>query len=56
MGAGASSQAAFEHMLACTMILGEAMVNGLDPRYVRFPGTQCNAMEWRITSLQLVFE
>ncbi|GLE08262.1 hypothetical protein PINS_up019313, partial [Pythium insidiosum] len=37
MGAGASSQAAFEHMLACTMILGEAMVNGLDPRYVRFP-------------------
>ncbi|KAJ0412376.1 hypothetical protein ATCC90586_009566 [Pythium insidiosum] len=37
MGSGASSQAAFEHMLACTMILGEAMVNGLDPRYVRFP-------------------
>ncbi|KAF1330426.1 hypothetical protein FI667_g5234, partial [Globisporangium splendens] len=38
MGAGASSQASFEQMLACTMILGEAMVQGLDPRFVRFPG------------------
>uniref|UniRef100_K3X801 U-box domain-containing protein n=1 Tax=Globisporangium ultimum (strain ATCC 200006 / CBS 805.95 / DAOM BR144) TaxID=431595 RepID=K3X801_GLOUD len=37
MGAGASSQASFEQMLACTMILGEAMVQGLDPRFVRFP-------------------
>lgn len=25
-------------MLACTMLLGEAMVQGLDPRFVRFPG------------------
>ncbi|DAZ96418.1 TPA: hypothetical protein N0F65_012499 [Lagenidium giganteum] len=37
MGGGASSHGAFEQMLACTMILGEAMVQGLDPRYVRFP-------------------
>ncbi|TYZ67798.1 hypothetical protein PybrP1_001786 [[Pythium] brassicae (nom. inval.)] len=37
MGGGASSQGSFEQMLACTMILGEAMVQGLDPRFVRFP-------------------
>lgn len=38
MGGGASSEASFQQMLACTMLLGEAMVHGLDPRFVRFPG------------------
>ncbi|KAG6615490.1 Ankyrin repeat domain-containing protein 27 [Phytophthora cinnamomi] len=37
MGGAASTQASFEQMLACTMILGDAMVQGLDPRFVRFP-------------------
>ncbi|RLN74258.1 hypothetical protein BBJ28_00009014 [Nothophytophthora sp. Chile5] len=37
MGGAASTPAAFEQMLACTMILGDAMVQGLDPRFVRFP-------------------
>ncbi|KUF96757.1 Ankyrin-2 [Phytophthora nicotianae] len=36
MGGAASTQT-FEQMLACTMILGDAMVQGLDPRFVRFP-------------------
>lgn len=37
MGGAVSTQASFEQMLACTMILGDAMVQGLDPRFVRFP-------------------
>ncbi|POM57306.1 Hypothetical protein PHPALM_38198 [Phytophthora palmivora] len=37
MGGAASTQASFEQMLACTMLLGDAMVQGLDPRFVRFP-------------------
>lgn len=37
MGGAASTHGAFEQMLACTMILGQAMATGLDPRYVRFP-------------------
>ncbi|GMF13943.1 unnamed protein product [Phytophthora lilii] len=37
MGGAASTQTSFEQMLACTMILGDAMVQGLDPRFVRFP-------------------
>lgn len=37
MGGAASTQSSFDQMLACTMLLGDAMVQGLDPRFVRFP-------------------
>lgn len=37
MGGGISSEKDLEEVLACTMMIGEAMIQGLDPRYIRFP-------------------
>ena len=37
MGAGASTERELEAVLACSVLIGEAMMQGLDPRYVRFP-------------------
>ncbi|KAH9125949.1 hypothetical protein AeMF1_003529 [Aphanomyces euteiches] len=37
MGGGISTQGDLSQMIACTMMIGEAMFQGLDPRYVRFP-------------------
>jgi hypothetical protein len=38
MGGGISTEGDLGQMIACTMMLGEAMFHGMDPRYVRFPG------------------
>ena len=54
MGGGASSQAAFEQMIAATMILGEAMVQGLDPRFVRFPGETMDDVKMTCSGLMAV--
>ncbi|KAF0685937.1 Aste57867_22255 [Aphanomyces stellatus] len=37
MGGGISTNGDLSQMIACTMLIGEAMFQGLDPRYVRFP-------------------
>ena len=37
MGAGASTEHEIEAVFACTVLIGEAMMQGLDPRYVSFP-------------------
>ena len=38
MGGGVSTEKELEAVLACTMMIGEAMIKGLDTRYIRFPG------------------
>ncbi|OQR95173.1 hypothetical protein ACHHYP_00240 [Achlya hypogyna] len=37
MGGGISTNGDIGQMIACTMLIGEAMFQGLDPRYIRFP-------------------
>ncbi|OQR81793.1 hypothetical protein THRCLA_11408 [Thraustotheca clavata] len=37
MGGGISTNGDITQMIACTMLIGEAMFQGLDPRYIRFP-------------------
>ncbi|KDO27104.1 hypothetical protein SPRG_07815 [Saprolegnia parasitica CBS 223.65] len=37
MGGGISTNGDLGQMIACTMLIGEAMFQGLDPRYIRFP-------------------
>ncbi|EQC42122.1 hypothetical protein SDRG_00962 [Saprolegnia diclina VS20] len=37
MGGGISTNGDLGQMIACTMLIGEAMFQGIDPRYIRFP-------------------